>query len=47
MVSLGTNLVPVGVSLCHVAANFIIIFCFLGPHPRHVEIPRLEGELEL
>ena len=22
-------------------------FCFLGPHPRHMEIPRLGVELEL
>ena len=23
------------------------LFCFLGPHPRHVEVPRLGVELEL
>ena len=26
---------------------FFLIFFFLGPHPRHIEVPRLGGELEL
>ena len=24
-----------------------VLFCFLGPHPRHMEVPRLGVELEL
>ena len=26
---------------------FCFVFVFLGPHPRHVEVPRLGVELEL
>ena len=26
---------------------YFILFCFLGPHPRHMEVPRLGGQLEL
>ena len=26
---------------------FIFLFAFLGPHPRHVEVPRLGVKLEL
>ena len=26
---------------------FCFVFCFLGPHPWHMEVPRLEVELEL
>ena len=26
---------------------FIYLFCFLGPHPRHVEVPRLGVKLEV
>ena len=26
---------------------FFLFFCFLGPHPRHMEVPRLGVELEL
>ena len=26
---------------------FFLFFCFLGPHPRHMEIPRLGGKSEL
>ena len=26
---------------------FLVFFHFLGPLPRHMEVPRLEGELEL
>ena len=26
---------------------FVCLFCFLGPHPRHMEVPRLGVELEL
>ena len=26
---------------------FIYLFCFLGPHPRHMEVPRLGVQSEL
>ena len=26
---------------------YFILFCFLGPHPRHMEVPMLGVELEL
>ena len=26
---------------------FFFFFCLLGPHPQHMEVPRLGGELEL
>ena len=28
-------------------AKGLFHFCFLGPHPQHMEVPRLEVELEL
>ena len=33
----------------HMTVNsyLFFIFCFLGLHPAHMEIPRLEGESEL
>ena len=27
--------------------SFFFFFCFLGPHPQHMEVPRLGVELEL
>ena len=27
--------------------SFIYLFCFLGPHPKHMEVPRLGVKLEL
>ena len=26
---------------------FVLLFCFLGPHPRHLEVPRLGVQSEL
>ena len=26
---------------------FLFLFCLLGPHPQHMEVPRLEVQLEL
>ena len=28
-------------------AFYLLIFCFLGPHPWHLEVPRLGVQLEL
>jgi len=30
---------------CILFFNFFIIFCFLGPHLQHMEVPRLELQL--
>ena len=27
--------------------TYFLFFCFLGPHPRHMEVPRLGVQLEL
>mgnify|MGYP001308256440 CR=1 FL=1 len=32
---------------CYLFVSLFLCFCFLGPHPRHMEVPRLEVELEL
>ena len=34
-------------SHCIKNASFFFFFCFLGPHPWHMEVPRLGVELEL
>ena len=26
---------------------FVFVFCFLGPHPQHIEVPRLGVQWEL
>ena len=35
--------------LCGYPQEFLVLFCFLQPHPRHMEVPRLgiESELQL
>ena len=32
---------------CLFVCFLFVCFCFLGPHPRHMEVPRLGVELEL
>ena len=40
--------IPLAISMPMLVPHFIIIiFSFLGPHLRHMEIPRLGVELEL
>ena len=34
-------------SIAHQPGFFFVLFCFLGPHPRHMEVPRIGVELEL
>ena len=36
-----------GGGTCLVIFFFFFFFVFLGPHPRHMEVPRLGVELEL
>ena len=34
-------------SVSFLVSSFIFFFCFLGPHPQHMEVPRPDVQLEL
>ena len=40
-------LIEIPSSKFFIQANFFLIFCFLGPHPQHIEISRLGVQWEL